>query len=224
MKKAEVGLYLALAKFQEEMDFAKKDSKSYGYNYTDYASVVRVVREGFKEKNLSFIHLLKENENGTVYLTTRVVYACQESNDIAYIESSLPLQVVHVVGKDGKNKTNDLQGAGSGITYLKRYTLQSLVGLPSEDDDGKSGQVNVNNQRRQSPPPQQPVKQPFTREAMEKQREAITKKFNADITLEPTQIAEKFQLAYENNGWVFNEEMTAELKSFCSEIYNNINS
>ena len=25
---------------------------------------------------------------------------------------------------------------GSGITYAKRYGLQSLYGLPSEDDDG----------------------------------------------------------------------------------------
>jgi len=25
---------------------------------------------------------------------------------------------------------------GSGITYAKRYGLQSLLGLPSEDDDG----------------------------------------------------------------------------------------
>jgi len=27
---------------------------------------------------------------------------------------------------------------GSGITYAKRYGLQSLYGLPSEDDDGNS--------------------------------------------------------------------------------------
>ena len=28
------------------------------------------------------------------------------------------------------------QKIGSAITYYKRYTLQSLYGLPSEDDDG----------------------------------------------------------------------------------------
>ena len=28
------------------------------------------------------------------------------------------------------------QKIGSAITYAKRYTLQSVYGLPSEDDDG----------------------------------------------------------------------------------------
>ena len=31
---------------------------------------------------------------------------------------------------------NDPQKMGSGITYAKRYALQSAFGLPSEDDDG----------------------------------------------------------------------------------------
>jgi hypothetical protein len=37
---------------------------------------------------------------------------------------------------------------GSGITYAKRYGLQSLYGLPSEDDDGNgtgtTGKKDIN--------------------------------------------------------------------------------
>jgi hypothetical protein len=30
----------------------------------------------------------------------------------------------------------DPQAAGSAITYARRYSLQSIAGIPSEDDDG----------------------------------------------------------------------------------------
>ena len=37
---------------------------------------------------------------------------------------------------------------GSGITYAKRYGLQSLYGLPSEDDDGnKAGEGKKTNDK-----------------------------------------------------------------------------
>jgi hypothetical protein len=32
----------------------------------------------------------------------------------------------------------DPQAAGSAITYARRYALQSIAGVPSEDDDGQS--------------------------------------------------------------------------------------
>ena len=35
----------------------------------------------------------------------------------------------------------DPQKMGSGITYAKRYGLQSAFGLPSEDDDGNSASM-----------------------------------------------------------------------------------
>jgi len=34
--------------------------------------------------------------------------------------------------------TNDPQKQGSGITYTKRYALQAICGLPTEDDDGNT--------------------------------------------------------------------------------------
>ena len=46
---------------------------------------------------------------------------------------------------------NDPQKMGSGITYAKRYALQSAFGLPSEDDDG-----NIAAQ----PKPNQPTTKP----------------------------------------------------------------
>jgi len=37
-----------------------------------------------------------------------------------------------------KANKQDAQGAGSVITYCRRYALQSIAGIPSEDDDGNA--------------------------------------------------------------------------------------
>jgi hypothetical protein len=40
------------------------------------------------------------------------------------------------------NKYDDSQALGSAITYAKRYSLQAIYGLPSEDDDGNANTHN----------------------------------------------------------------------------------
>ena len=42
-------------------------------------------------------------------------------------------------------KKKDPQAAGSAITYARRYALQAIAGIPSEDDDGNmaSKQTNI---------------------------------------------------------------------------------
>jgi len=40
-------------------------------------------------------------------------------------------------------KANDAQGQGSGITYARRYGLQSLCGVGAEDDDGNKASAPV---------------------------------------------------------------------------------
>ncbi len=38
----------------------------------------------------------------------------------------------------------DPQAAGSAITYARRYALQSIAGVPSEDDDGNKASQGQN--------------------------------------------------------------------------------
>ena len=43
------------------------------------------------------------------------------------------------------------QKIGGAITYYKRYTLQALYGLPSEDDDGQAASeptINISNSKK----------------------------------------------------------------------------
>ena len=44
----------------------------------------------------------------------------------------------------------DPQKLGSAITYYRRYTLQSLLGLQAEDDDGNGSTKQVKEERREA--------------------------------------------------------------------------
>lgn len=43
------------------------------------------------------------------------------------------------------SKTNDAQAQGSGITYARRYGLQSIINVGAEDDDGNSASLPPTN-------------------------------------------------------------------------------
>ena len=59
--------------------------------------------------------------------------------DIAQLTSRYPILVAD-------NKKSDPQAMGSAITYAKRYALQAIYGLATEDDDANSasGKTNSN--------------------------------------------------------------------------------
>ena len=74
------------------------------------------------------------NNNGITVLQPIV-----QMNDFDYVETIL----IHTSGEfiSGKTKIlikspNDPQAQGSGISYARRYGLQSLVNLGADDDDG----------------------------------------------------------------------------------------
>ena len=59
--------------------------------------------------------------------------------DMTQLTSRYPILVAD-------NKKSDPQAMGSAITYAKRYALQAIYGLATEDDDANSasGKTNTN--------------------------------------------------------------------------------
>lgn len=115
-----------LAQFQQTITGAKKGAKNpfFKTTYADLESVVNAIRAGCEGLNLGFYHSI---ENAV--LSTVLFYS--DGENYAELTSSMSVDV-QINGK------NPMQDMGSAITYAKRYTLQSLFGLPSEDDDGNS--------------------------------------------------------------------------------------
>lgn len=117
-------LAVALNKAQAEMSGAKKGANNpfFKSKYADLNSVVDAVRIPFAENGLSYSQFPVMDEN-RVGVETILMHESGE-----FIASTLMLPT-------GKL---DAQAAGSAITYARRYSLQSIAGIPAEDDDGNA--------------------------------------------------------------------------------------
>lgn len=115
----------ALVKSQSEMGNAVKDSKNpfFKSNYADLNSI--------REASLPIL-----NKNGiTVLQPTTVV------DGRAYVETTLLHESGEFLSSLTEiiyNKSNDAQSAGSGISYARRYGLQSFLCIGAEDDDANA--------------------------------------------------------------------------------------
>jgi hypothetical protein len=90
-----------------------------GKFYADINSVINSIKDIMNENGLTITQPINGNNVET--------YLLHESGQ--FIGSTTPIVCA---------KPNDPQALGSAITYSRRYGLQSLVGLPAEDDDGEA--------------------------------------------------------------------------------------
>jgi hypothetical protein len=114
----------ALHKAQGEMSGAKKGAANpfFKSKYADMNSVVDAVRVPFSNHGLSYSQF-PIYQDGLVGVETILMHESGE-----FISSELVLPITK----------KDAQAAGSAITYARRYALQSIAGIPSEDDDGNA--------------------------------------------------------------------------------------
>ena len=119
MSNKETTIYNKLYKVQKEIGAISKDSKNPFYNlkYFDINSLIKQVTPILEKHKLLLLQPIREGKQYSVIIDL----------DGGSFESSLTLPT-----------DLDAQKIGSAITYYRRYTLQSLLALQSEDDDGNS--------------------------------------------------------------------------------------
>ena len=122
----------AMLEFQKLAITAKKDGKNphFRSNYSTLESVITAVNQGnqfglFFTQEIDYVYVSHMETKSEVVVVTTVRHVNDESTYV----SKLPIIL------SSANYENP-QKIGSAITYAKRYTLQSVYGLPSEDDDG----------------------------------------------------------------------------------------
>lgn len=120
-------LATALAKAQAEMTSANKDSKAHAYKYADLGSVIEAVKPALNKNGISFAQLIEESDPNTVKVTTLLIHSSGQ-----YLGSTGSTGIPEMRG------CNEAQRAGAAQSYLKRYQLQALTGLPTEDNDASS--------------------------------------------------------------------------------------
>ncbi len=116
----------ALAKAQGLISNAKKDSEGYGYSFADIGSNFDAIRKPLSQNNLAIMHghSLKNTKSPTVITTIMLAH---ESGQ--WVKSTLEIPLTIMKG------LSIPQSVGVICTYSRRYLLQAVTGLASEDND-----------------------------------------------------------------------------------------
>jgi hypothetical protein len=137
----------ALLKAQKEMEGAKKDSANpfFKSRYSDFNSVLEACKGPLNANGISILqpHKMIVLPEGNFMVVETILL--HESGE--YISGETKVEVT---------KAHDPQALGSAQTYAKRYGLQSIVSLPSEDDDGEGAM----GRKQASSVPAKPASQP----------------------------------------------------------------
>ncbi len=118
----ETKIYAKLLEAQKEIGAIKKDSDNpyFKSKYVDINGILAVVKPILNKHGLVLTQALNVTE-GRTGLNTAIV----DSESGEKVESNVFLP-----------EMSKPQETGSAITYFRRYALQSLLALESEDDDG----------------------------------------------------------------------------------------
>ena len=117
-------LSLALLKAQSEMSNPKKGATNpfFKSKYADLNAIREAVIPVLNENGITVLQPITHIE-GKNFVKTILLH---ESGEM--MESLT--EIIY-------NKTNDAQAQGSGISYARRYSLQSFVCVGADDDDGQ---------------------------------------------------------------------------------------
>jgi len=145
----------AFIKAQSEMGKAVKSATNpfHRSKYADLETVLDVVTEPFNNNGFALMQTGGSDENGK-YILTKLTHTSGGE-----FESKIYL-VDQFKDKDDNLWPLDMQHLGSAITYAKRYGLQALTGLATEDDDGNSTMRNAIVKKPAAPKPKPQQKKP----------------------------------------------------------------
>jgi hypothetical protein len=114
----------ALIKAQSEMGAATRgaDNPFYRSKYADLAEVIETCKDALNANGICFLQPILTGTKG-VCVKTMLIHVSGE-----YLSATVDFPVGKV----------DSQEYGKAISYARRYSLQSLLSIPAEDDDGNT--------------------------------------------------------------------------------------
>lgn len=114
----------ALLAAQKKIGAAKKEAVNpfFHSNYADLGSVMEACKEALNKNKITVLQPIDSDEHG-VYVETTLLHSSGE-----WISASMRISP--------KTDSNP-QDQGSAISYARRYSLQSMVFIPAEDDDAE---------------------------------------------------------------------------------------
>ena len=189
-------LIKAIADFQQDCPVILKDTSGYGYKYADLTQIDSVIKPLLKKHGLAYVQPLMDDKIKTI------LYHVETGEQIESL-CTIPFESIKyepVIIETTKNNVtekktkyiiagfegmNTAQAYGSLITYFRRYTISSLLGLITDKDTDGTGQQPEQTQKQpeQTAPPR-PQPSPLTPEQQQLMNDYNSLK--AQITAEIT--------------------------------------
>ena len=118
-------LFSALANAQGEFESAKRAATNphFKSKYATLEAVLEATADGRKNNKLALIQMPGNGNGNNIAVTTILGHSSGQ-----WIESRFEVAPSKF----------DAQGAGSIVTYLRRYAAMSILGIAPEDDDGNA--------------------------------------------------------------------------------------
>lgn len=116
----------ALLKAQAQMGSAVKGAKNpfFKSNYSDLPTIMEVVKGPLNDNGLIILQPAAHHD-GKNFINTVILHA--DTGEFIQSETEVVF-----------SKVGDAQNFGAGQTYARRFGLQSILFIPSEDDDGNT--------------------------------------------------------------------------------------
>jgi|TARA_R110002110_G_scaffold153552_1_gene347003 hypothetical protein len=118
-------LFKALAAFQQECPIIHKSTQGYGYSYADLPTILKTINPLLGKHGLGFTQPVDLDTIQTI---------------IFHVESGEQLTSSTLMPSDVELKgMNKFQVDGSKISYYRRYSLSSILGLVTDKDTDAGG-------------------------------------------------------------------------------------
>ena len=168
-------LFKAIAAFQQECPVILKDTSGYGYKYADLTQIDSVIKPLLSKHGLSYVQPLQDNSIKTI------LFHIESGEQIESI-CTIPFESVKyepVLIETTKNNVtekktkfviagfegmNTAQAYGSLITYFRRYTISSMLGLITDKDTDGTGVPQQPEQPKQPEQKKDPIIEKYAKE------------------------------------------------------------
>lgn len=119
-------LFKSLAAFQQEVPVIHKETKGYGYSYADLPTIFDKINPLLAKHQLGF--------------TQPIMGDCVKTI-IFHVETGETIESLTDIPKGVKlGNMNDFQVLGSAVSYIRRYSLSSILGLVTDKDTDAAGE------------------------------------------------------------------------------------
>jgi len=151
-------LATALCAAQSELETVNKGEKGYGYTYSSLASTIEVATKVLKKNGLAVSQLVGTTENNNPSVTTVLMH-----NSGQFIKSVANMPLIEMKG------VNEAQRSGAVYSYIRRYALQGILNMASEDNDASSNGFDKSKSAKKSEQKEstEPERQKFRRQKKE---------------------------------------------------------